>query len=367
MKVKVIGIIFLIIIFIVIGSYFVRDMFSDYGNLLELQNQRTLVSPGTLQHFASIDRGLIIAYRRTGQAVISHFNNSGVKQWEKILPSNRQLIDTSYNYIMVGEEHSREINIFTTDGSETVSWKAVGEPIFCSVSNDARNFVVSETKLGQTDWEILLELRDHEGKELFSESYKNQEVVNVKWSPLGVVVLAFSFDRDEPGQYLYFYDNYGRILYQRRFEEQIRDFDISPSGNHLLWASKDEIGLYNILLDSISTFDINNVVGAGFSSENRIFYINNTVSYLPPEKQVTLTEISFSGQRIGRLRYKGELKNYHMLRDNTLLVATDSGVYMSKNLVSLSYFNTSNIERAYVDSDYIIYVLKPDNTIEWYK
>ncbi len=367
MNVKIVVVFIVLVAVVLIGSFFVRDLFNDLGIELELENSRTLVSPGHLQHFSSADRGLITVYRRTGQAAISLFDSKGMKQWEKIFASNRQLIDSAGTNIIVGEEHNRKISLLDLNGETLTSWQVTGDPLFCAVSNDGRTFVVSELMADQASWEIQIDLKDQEGKELFSAQYSNKEIVNVSWSPLGVVVLAFSFDRDDPGQYLYFYDNYCRVLYQRRFDEEIRDFSLSPSGHYLIWATKSQVELYNVLLDTLTTFEIADVLGLGFSSENRVFYIQNSFSILPPEKQVIVSEMNLSGQRIGRIRYSGELINYQLLRDGTLLVATNSGVYTSKNLVSLSYLTTNNIQRAFIDRDYIIYVLKEDNRIDWYK
>jgi len=47
----------------------------------------------------------------------SLFDNNGIKQWEKTLSSNRQLIDSTDNYILVGEDYSRMIHIIDAEGN----------------------------------------------------------------------------------------------------------------------------------------------------------------------------------------------------------------------------------------------------------
>ncbi len=364
---KILLIVVIIIISILLGSYIFGSLFVEYGSELSLIEKKTLVSPGTLIKYDALEQGLFTAYNNTGQSIISKYNFEGIKQWEGIYASKKLLIDNSYENIIVADLSKREINILDLDGERENRWSPLGKPLYCSVSNDERNLVVSEIDSSQTSWEISLELKDNDGEDLFTKNFNNMEVVSADWSPLGIAILVFDFNLDSPGQYLYVFDNYGKELYQKRFESSVYDYDLSPSGDYLIYATENEVGLYNLLSDSMNILDIEKVVGVGFASENRALLIQNSISILPPSKQVTLTQINLSGQEEGELKYKGEYVGYYLSSDGTIAVATDTGVYLSNKLVAYNYYETTGIKRVVFDKDFMVYVLKEKNTIEWYK
>lgn len=357
----------LIIIFALLVTFILSTIAADKGKELTLINSKTLISPGNLVKFDAFQRDLFVAHNHSGQIIISKFNAKGTKQWNNVYSSSRLLIDSSPRDIIVGDLGNETINILDIHGKKHHSWKSSGKPLYCSISNDGRNFVASESRTDQTSWEVSLELKDNDGKELFTIKYDNIEVVNVEWSPIGIAVLAFSFNKDTPGQYLYVYDNYGKELYIKKFEDQVYDFDLSPSGNHLAYATKNEVGLYNLLVDSLTILDFEKIVGLGFSSEDRIFLLENSISLLTFGKQVKLREISTSGQVYGVNKYKGELQNYYIGFDGTIALVTKNGVYLSNNLVGYSFKEINNIDRVALDEDFTVYISKNGNTIEWYK
>lgn len=364
---KIFLILIIIVISIILGSYIFSNLFVEYGSELSLIEKKTLVSPGVLVKYDALEQGLFIAYNNTGQSIVSKFNFEGIKQWEGIFASSRLLIDNSLEDIIVADLSSRKINILNIKGEPESSWTPLGKPLYCSISNDKRNFVVSETDSSNTSWEISLELKENDGEELFTKRFNNMEVVSTEWSPLGIAVLVFDFNLDQPGQYIYVFDNYGKELYQKRFESSVYDYDLSPSGDYLIYATENEVGLYNLLLDSLNVLTFNNIFGVGFSSENRALLIQDSTSLLPPGKQIKLIQINMSGQEEGDLNYKGDYVGYYIGTDGTIAVATDKGVFLSNNLVAYNYYETSGIKRVAFDRDFIIYVMKDNNTIEWYK
>ncbi|MFP4457839.1 MAG: hypothetical protein ACLFPS_09295 [Clostridia bacterium] len=359
--------IIVIVISVILGSYIFSSLFVEYGSEMSLLEEKTLVSPGVLVRYDALGQGLFTAYNNTGQSIVSKFSFEGTKQWEGIYASSRLLINNSLKEIIVVDLSSRKVNILTLEGEIENSWKPLGKPLYSSISNDKRNFVVSETDSSQTSWEISLELKDNDGEELFTKKFNNMEVVSTEWSPLGIAVLVFDFNLEQPGQYIYVFDNYGKELYKKRFESSLYDYDLSPSGDYLIYTTENEIGLYNLLLDSLNVLDFDNVVGVGFSSENRALLIQEATSILPPGKQAKLVQINLSGQEEGSLRYKGEYIGYYLGQDGTIAVATNKGIFLSNNLVAYKHYETSGTKRVVFDRDFIVYVLKDNNTIEWYK
>jgi len=364
---KIILAIIIILILVLVGSFVVSNLFVEYGPKLTQVETKTLVSPGTLINFDPLDQGLFTTYNNTGQSILSKYSEDGIKIWERVFSSSKLLVDSSYKNLIVADLSSREINILDIDGNIENSFKPVGQPLYCTISNDKRNFVVSETDSSQTSWQISLELKDNNGKELFTKTFTNMEVISADWSPLGIAVLVFDFSEESSGQYLYIFDNYGKELYQKRFENEVYDYDLSPSGDYLIYASKEEVGIYNLLLDTSNTLEYDNILGVGFSSENRALLMQNYFSFLPPENKTKLIQINTSGQEEGELKYKGSFLGYFLANDGTIAVATETGIYLSNNLVAYNHIETTNIRRVVFDKDFNIYVLKFNDTINWYK
>jgi len=357
----------LILILVLLGSYVVSNIFVEYGPELTLIESKTLVSPGTLINFEALEQGLFTTYNNTGQSILSKFNKEGLKVWERIFSSSKLLVDSSLTNVIVSDLASREINILNINGELENSFKPQGQPLYCTISNDKRNFVVSEIDSSQTSWKISLELKDNSGKELFTKDLTNMEVVSSEWSPLGIAVLIFDFNVERPGQYLYVFDNYGKELYQKRFESEVYDYDLSPSGDYLIYASKEEVGIYNFLLNNLNILNYEDVFGVGFSSESRALLLQKHFSLLPPENRTKLIQVNDKGQEEGDLTYKGSFIGYCLGLDGTIAVATETGVYVSNNLVAYNYIETENIEKVVFDKEFNIYVLKSNNNIEWYK
>ncbi len=354
-----------VIIVLMVAAMLINVLFTDNGPELRETSSKTLVAPGVLYQYGMTKSGLFTAFGKSGQVVLSGYNERGEKQWQQKYNSERLLLDSSYKEIAVVDLGARQLRILSTDGEVQNSRPVSGTPLYLSISDDNRNLLVSETQSTNTGWSISLELWDSKGQELFTIHKDNMEIVNAIYSPLGVAVLAFSFDKDLPGQYLYVYDNYGKELYVKQFTGEINDWDWSPSGEYLLWSESGKLGLHNLSLDTDIVLAEDKIIGCGFSGESRVFLLTEKERFFPPGRETVLKEINYAGKTYIKNRYPGNLRNYYLNQDDALAVLTDEGVFISNRGIPYGQIPYRDGEQVLIDPFFRVLIRK-DLTFGWY-
>ncbi len=347
-----------------------EGVFIEKGSELLILGKKTYIDPGNLLYSCNSDNGAWVVYRKTGQTIIAMMDKYGVRQWQKVYSASRLLVHSSNNYTIVGETRDHEIAILDTSGKVLRTWTAGGIPLLCNIADDGRSAVVSEINASSSDfnWSSTVSVRDAAGKLLFSNSHSNTEIIDIVWLADGVATLKYIVEESGVGQYLVIYDNGGNLLYQEKIDEAVGDISVSPTGTQLMWSTNTKVTRYDVTLDVLATVEINDIIGAGFLSDDTLYMLRNKSGILPPGRRVHLLETDLEGKRLNIRVYPGTLSDYKVLSDNSLVITTDIGVYAVTSMKGIWYVEMkSEIISSSLDSSGTVYVFTKDDSVSWFE
>ena len=351
-----------------LSIYFINyeRAFQNKGELLVEQGHKQYIDPGYLVYSTGSKQGAWAVYRQTGQTIVTLLGQDGVRRFQKVYRADRLLVDSSVNYTVVGETLAQRFTVINTDGETVYNSQGTGTPLFCRVDDYGRSGVVFEKSSSGTafSWLTTLYLLDKSGQELFSTELGNTEVIDMVWLVDAVAILSYRVQDDVGGQYLTVYDNSGNVLYECEIGQPILDLQVSPSGHQLLWTSSAEAKQYDLLSEEEKVLAKSGLVAAGFSGSQRLYVLENQRSILPPGRRLHGGFSDFTGNLRNRFAYAGTLVKHQLLRDGTVTVATDHGVYA---LDQWYLESKARIIEVAIDQEGTIFVFTDDYQVIWYR